>query len=88
MSNSTTNTTTNPTTNTIKIKKSKCKCAYNKVKKHKKCIILYECLCGKKFCPLHRLPHNHECDFDHINHSKKILEKNNPKVVYEKIVAI
>ena len=68
--------------------KSKCKCAYTKVKKHKKCVILYECLCGKTFCPLHRLPHHHECDFNYQEHSKQILEKNNPQVIAKKIIVI
>ena len=88
MSNFSSNTQSNTQSNTIRVKKNKCKCAYTKVKKHKKCAILYECLCGKKFCPLHRLPEHHECDFDHKTHSRQILEKNNPKIVYKKIADI
>lgn len=64
------------------------KCMYTNSKKHKKCVMLYECLCGKKFCILHRLPHNHECTFNHKERSREILEKNNPQVIAEKIISI
>ena len=62
----------------------KCKCEF-KSKKHKKTIILYECLCGKKFCLLHRLPHQHDCNYDHTTHEKNILKNNNPEVSHTKV---
>lgn len=71
-----------------KMQKNKKKCMYVSSKKHKIGVMLYDCLCGKKFCSLHRLPHQHECEFDYKEHSKIKLKENNPKVVAEKVITI
>lgn len=44
-----------------------------------------ECRCGIKYCSKDRLPENHNCNFDYKSHSRVILEKNNNKVVTDKI---
>ena len=47
----------------------------------------FQCKCDKikLFCSLHRYSIDHNCDFDFKEHSKKILEKNNPKIIADKI---
>ena len=47
-----------------------------------------ECKCGKLLCMAHRLFNLHDCSIDYKEKDKKILEKNNPKIVAEKIVKI
>jgi hypothetical protein len=36
-------------------------------------IVAQACRCGKKFCPLHRLPENHACTYDYKTEGRKIL---------------
>ncbi|OQS54850.1 SAP5 [Ecytonucleospora hepatopenaei] len=45
----------------------------------------YQCRCGKDFCNRHRFFDQHDCAFDIKNESKKILERNNPKVAPRKL---
>ena len=47
-----------------------------------------ECKCGKLLCMAHRLFNAHECSIDYKEKDKKILEKNNPKIVAEKIIKL
>ena len=47
-----------------------------------------ECKCGKLLCMKHRLFNAHNCSIDYKEKDKKILEKNNPKVVAEKIIKL
>lgn len=47
-----------------------------------------ECKCGKLLCMKHRLFNAHDCSIDYKEKDKKILEKNNPKIVAEKIIKI
>ena len=47
-----------------------------------------ECKCGKLLCMKHRLFNAHECSIDYKDKDKKILEKNNPKIVAEKIIKL
>ena len=71
-------------------------CKKSKKKNAKKCascgkkkgLILLKCRCLKLFCSKHLLPENHECQFDYIEYSKKILEERNPKVVNDKVPSI
>ena len=51
-------------------------------------VILLKCRCEKIFCSSHLLPEKHECKFDYKEHSKKILEKGNPKIICPKIAPI
>jgi hypothetical protein len=51
----------------------------------RKTLLLYDCKCDKKLCFNCR---DHECDFDYKSEGKKKLEKENPKVVAEKITKI
>jgi hypothetical protein len=47
-----------------------------------------ECKCGKLLCMTHRHFNSHNCSIDYKEKDKKILEKNNPKVVAEKIIKL
>ena len=47
-----------------------------------------ECKCGKLLCMTHRHFNSHSCSIDYKENDKKILEKNNPKIVAEKIIKI
>ena len=47
-----------------------------------------ECKCGKLLCMAHRLFNAHNCSINYKEKDKQILEKNNPKVVSEKIIKI
>jgi hypothetical protein len=42
------------------------------------------CKCEKTFCIKCRHPIEHKCEFDEMEHTKRILEKNNPKIENEK----
>jgi AN1-type zinc finger protein 5/6 len=59
-----------------------------KRKKMKMRLILFDCRCTYKFCNECLLPEKHNCNFDYKKMGKRTLEKNNPKVEYEKIVPI
>ena len=50
-----------------KKKKSKNRCCHKDCNK-KLTITSIECKCKKKFCGLHRLPHQHKCDYiEHVS---------------------
>ena len=44
-----------------------------------------ECKCGIIFCSIHRYPDMHDCSFNFKISERTILEKNNPKIVSDKI---
>jgi len=46
------------------------------------------CKCEKILCAKHKYFNEHECNFDFKEFDKKILEKNNPKIVSDKILKI
>ena len=48
----------------------------------------FKCKCEASFCKKHRLPENHDCNFDFAAEGKKILAKNNPVVVKDKVERI
>lgn len=50
----------------------------------------FQCKCDKikLFCSLHKYPTDHSCDFDFKENAKKILEKNNPKIISDKIIKL
>lgn len=48
-------------------------------------LINYTCKCAITFCGKHRMPENHKCFYDHKGNSRKILEKNNPIIVKDKL---
>ncbi len=48
----------------------------------------YECKCGFTYCKKHRLPEEHECVFDYVEHGKKVLSQNNPLIKSDKIEKI
>jgi hypothetical protein len=43
-----------------------------------------KCRCEYIFCDSHRVPSKHNCDFDHQQLNKDILEKKNPKITSNK----
>lgn len=43
------------------------------------------CRCGKKFCGNHRVWSDHNCTYDYKSSERKELEKNNEKIVGEKL---
>ncbi len=47
-----------------------------------------DCKCGKLLCMKHRLFNAHECSIDYKEKDRQILEKNNPKIVAEKIMKL
>jgi len=46
----------------------------------------YPCKCGSTFCKLHRLPEEHECDFDFCSKEREKLKRANPIVAAPKLV--
>jgi predicted nucleic acid binding AN1-type Zn finger protein len=40
----------------------------------------FECQCGLTFCAKHRLPFDHQCQFDWKQHNKERLQDQNPKL--------
>ena len=48
----------------------------------------YNCKCGYVFCKSHRLPEEHDCDFDFVTAEKEKLKKNNPVVAGSKLEKI
>jgi len=45
-----------------------------------------KCKCEKIFCSLHRYPSMHDCSFNFKLLDRDILEKNNPKIVLDKVI--
>ncbi len=43
------------------------------------------CKCDKRFCRFHKFPEQHDCTFDYKNEQRKILEKNNPLIMPQKV---
>ena len=68
---------------TKKKKKKKCE-----ICKKKLSLMDYSCRCGKFYCMKHRLPEEHQCQFDYKKLGREIVDKNNPQVVAEKVVKI
>lgn len=57
--------------------------------KCKKCkkqnYLIFNCRCGNQYCLIHRLPEEHECDYDYKEYKRNILMKRNPVIKSEKI---
>jgi len=68
------------TSKTEKSKKKRCKVCNKKLG-----ILGFECKCGHQYCIKHRMPEDHECIIDYKETGKKILERDNIKVVKDKI---
>ena len=63
-----------------KSKKKRCKVCNKKLG-----LLGFECKCGHQYCSKHRMPEDHECNIDYKESGKKILERDNIKVVKDKI---
>ena len=73
---------------------------YRKVEemvKKKKCMVCSKllsilkeniCRCESTFCSVHKYPSSHNCTYDYFENNKRILEKNNPVINFEKIIKI
>ena len=50
-------------------------------------LIIFTCKCNEDyvFCSKHRLPSNHDCNFNFKEYNKKKLLLNNPKVSFDKL---
>jgi len=78
------NKSTNVTTEIYKIKK-RCYFCKKKLK-----MIHYDCKCDHKFCERHRLMQTHQCEYIKQNsiEKRKLIEKNNPKIGFNKVNSI
>ena len=45
----------------------------------------FECKCKKMLCTKHRHADLHNCTFNHLEFSKKLLEMKNPKIISNKL---
>lgn len=68
-----------------KPKKKKKKCSFCK---NKLTLINFKCRCEKTFCLSCKNPETHNCTYNYVNHSKKLLENNLVKVQNAKITQI
>ena len=68
-----------------KTKKNRCAVCKKKVG-----LLGFTCACSDQlvFCSTHRLPENHECNFDHGGHDKCVLANKLVKVVNDKVIKI
>ena len=68
-----------------KIKKNRCAVCKKKVG-----LLGFSCACSTTltFCTAHRLPENHNCNYDHGEHSKYLLSTKLIKVENEKVIKI
>lgn len=48
----------------------------------------FSCRCNYTFCMLHRLPEEHDCNFDYKSEGKNQLQKSNQLVVADKFIRI
>lgn len=67
--------------------KKKNRCSFPNCKKKLKMTDV-KCRCMNIYCPIHRLPESHHCDFDHKSLGKDLLQKTLTKVTHEKIQKI
>lgn len=51
-------------------------------------VMVFKCHCERFFCSTHRYSSMHECTFDYKTHARKILAKENPLCVTEKLPKI
>lgn len=77
----------------VEIVEEKAKPVEKETNKCNKCtkkvgIMGYKCKCDSTFCKAHRLPEDHDCEFDFRQASKAQLAKANPVVVASKIQKI
>tara|TARA_B110000305_G_scaffold239932_2_gene309054 strand:+ start:292 stop:504 length:213 start_codon:yes stop_codon:yes gene_type:complete len=62
-------------------------CDYNDCN-HKLKLINYPCKCNKKFCKLHKLPEQHNCEYDYKENDKKNNKIEEMKCISKKISKI
>lgn len=64
-----------------KRKKKGRRCAFGPCKHKLRKTNTIECRCKKIFCSNHRLPFDHECDFNYIESEANKIVKNNPIII-------
>lgn len=57
------------------------RCAFGPCKHKLRKTNVTECRCKKIFCPNHRLPFDHECEFNYVENEANKIVKNNPIIV-------
>ena len=68
----------------ISKKKKKPRCSAKDCKKNIS-LFSFECKCGKSFCGKHKLPEDHDCNYDHKNDGIQHLKQKLVKVTGTKI---
>ena len=66
------------------MKKLKCELCNKKLKS----LVNYPCKCGKYYCQIHKISKIHNCQYDYIGENKKLLKKNNERIVKMKVERI
>jgi hypothetical protein len=61
--------------------RTRCFCCKKKVG-----LLGINCRCGFTFCPSHRYPEQHKCNFDYKSRQKTLLAAQNPQIVAPKVV--
>lgn len=81
---------TRPLSGPKKVKKSSNKPRCNEEACTKKLTLTssFTCRCGLMFCPKHRHPESHSCDFDYKTEGRKMLEASIPLVLMPKLPKI
>ena len=46
------------------------------------------CKCGLVFCPNHRMPDDHACEYDYVSRHVDMISTANPRVVVAKVEKI
>ena len=68
---------------TKKTKKPRCTICNKKLG-----LMVFKCKCDTRFCITHLHPEEHSCAFDYKAYERTILEKDNPRVIADKIIRI
>ena len=66
-----------------KNKVSRCSCCKKKLS-----LITFKCKCELTFCISCKMPEIHKCTYNYLSAEKLKLEKENPKIIPDKIIEI
>lgn len=64
--------------------KIRCVICNKKLKLHEQ----YVCKCNNYYCTSHKLPEQHQCNFDFKKSAREMIKKNNPLVINDKVIKI
>ena len=51
-------------------------------------LVKFKCKCGSYYCSFHRQSFDHKCKYNYVADAKHRLEKDNVKVIPDKIIKI